>query len=751
MNSNNGDQLALALRLAALGWKVFPCNADKTPRLRSGFKAATNDPEVIQSWAAKWSGGLVGVACSPSGFFAVDIDNKNGVDGGQSWQDLVETRGAGVGVPVVPMQTTPSGGAHLLFSWPAGMDSKGTNKAEALGSGLDLRTDGYICTGQGYTWQPGHEPESGLTSAPAWLLEMISNLRPQKAKSPATTAQDKKNLRPGRNPGDHWLKKALDRSHEGNRNDTGYWLAGQLRDAGLSIDQATTVMVYYAARVPGEGYTEEEALTSLQSAYNLPRRDPARRIGCLTEPYPATVPPAQGLRPIDPTPGDLGLDDIGNGQRLAWRHGSKLRWVEEWGWMVYDGKTWTGDRGLLPAWCKETARSILAEAAACEDDSKRTAIIKHARASASRRAREAMAEAAASEPGIPAAPEHFDCDPWRLNCQNGAVDLRSGELLSHDPGQLMTKITAAPYTPGATCPTWHGVLDRIFAHDQALIDFVQLAIGYSLTGHVGEQCLFFLYGTGANGKSTFTGAIQDLLGGYAMKTRAETLMVKRHDQIPEEVAQLAGVRFMLAAELGEGQRLNESLIKDLTGGDRLRARLLHKNSFEFTPICKPWLYGNHRPTVRGTDEGIWRRVRLVPFSVVIPEGERDKHLSEKLRAELPGILSWAIQGCMAWQRAGLAVPLAVKRATEDYRTEQDLLGTFLSDSCVISPMAVVTAGELYKHYREWAEAAGMRPMHNVNFSRQLAERGYKTGDRDGAGRAVYSGIGLRSTVPDDEK
>ena len=755
--------LDLALDLASLGWHVFPCNPDKTPRTRSGFKAATCDPAGVRAFGAKWQGALIGVACQASGFFALDIDNKNDIDGGASWADLVVNHGGGAGVFVGPMQYTPSGGAHLLFALP---DFDIPNNAGQLGPGLDLRSKGYICTGSGYTWPSDHRPELAITAAPAWLLDLIRAMSDKKA---PRMPQAEKSPPAAGDSANYWLRRALVRASVGTRNQAGFWLAQQLRDDGLGMAEAEGVLQAYAnqvPQVPGSDYTEAEALASLKSAYAQPRREPARKLGGnghQAAELPGDPPPPENfafgdpshfggnghkpqpegeLLPTTPTPGNYGLDDIGNGQRLAWRHGARLRWVQEWGWLTWNGKTWQPDRGLVAAWCKETARSILTEAAACEDDNKRTAIIKHARGTASKGRRDAMAEAAASEPGIPAAPGDFDGDPWLLNCENGVLDLRNGTLLEHDPARLVTKITAAPYDPEASCPAWLAFLDKIFGGDPDLVAFVQVAVGYSLTGHVSEQCLFFLFGTGANGKSTFTGAIQDLLGGYAMKTRAETLMIRKQDAIPEEVAQLAGVRFMLAAELGEGQRMNESLIKDLTGGDRLRARLLHHNSFEFTPIAKPWLYGNHKPTIRGTDEGIWRRMKLIPFTVTIPEGQRDKRMPEKLRAELPGILAWAVRGAMTWLDRGLEMPKAVKAATEAYRSEQDILATFLDDCTVVNALATVTAGALYDAYKAWAEQGGVRPISKINFSRQLAERGHTTTGRDGAGRAVYSGLGL---------
>jgi len=481
-------------------------------------------------------------------------------------------------------------------------------------------------------------------------------------------------------------------------------------------------------------------------------------------------------------PGELQTDDkihltdMGNSRRFAQQHAGKIHYTEAWAWLVWSGKKWEQDDiGRVWRRARQTVKSIYKEAESALDKAK--AEIRNieqaqekgdieAVEAATKRGREAqdlgnkllawalksqgtaridaMLKQAKSEPEIATRPGEFDRSPWLLNVRNGILDLRTGNLKPHDPGAKLTKIAGAAYDPAAKCPTWQAFLTRIFDGNQELIDFLQRAAGYTLTGDVGEQCLFFLYGTGANGKSTFTGALQDVLGDYAMKTRAETLMLNRHDAIPEEIAQLAGVRFMLAAELGEGQKLNESLIKDLTGGDKLRGRLLYQKSFEYYPIAKPWLYGNHKPIIRGTDEGIWRRPKLIPFLVTIPESERDRNLPEKLRVELPGILTWAVQGCIAWQRGGLRPPGVVIAATDEFRNEQDVLAAFLADCCIINSLATVTAGELYQAYKAWAQESGLdHPLSKIAFSRQLGERGYRVNGRQpGNGRAYYQGLGL---------
>lgn len=473
---------------------------------------------------------------------------------------------------------------------------------------------------------------------------------------------------------------------------------------------------------------------------------------------------------VEPGERDLVLfTDMGNARRFAKQHAGRACFVSSWGWLIWSGKRWEIDEtGQVYRLAKVTVKSLYRDAestidkykdavkateAACElgdmqalNDARQArdkakadadAILAWAMKSQGAARIEAMIKLAASEPEMIARTSDFDRNAWLLNCQNGILDLRTGALRAHDPAARLTKLAGAEYDPGAKCPTWEAFLQKIFSGKRDLINFMQRAAGYSLTGDVGEQCLFFLYGVGANGKSTFTGALQDVLGDYSMKTRAETLMVKRNESIPEEVAQLSGVRFMLAAELSEGQQLNESLIKDLTGGDKLRARLLYQKSFEYYPVAKPWLYGNHKPIIRGTDEGIWRRPKLIPFTVVIPPDERDKTLPAKLRVELAGILSWAVRGCLEWQRSGLNTPQDVTVATETFRAEQDTLAGFIYECLETNSLKDLQAGDMYKSYTGWARANGLDPKSQQTLSRQMTERGYTATEITGGGHRKY--------------
>jgi len=334
-----------------------------------------------------------------------------------------------------------------------------------------------------------------------------------------------------------------------------------------------------------------------------------------------------------------------------------------------------------------------------------------------------------------------------LNLQNGALDLRTGKLNPHDPGRFITKLAGNYYDPTAQCLTWAAFLSRDLV-DKNVIDFVRRAIGYSLTGSVGEQVLFFLHGSGANGKSVFFRAILDILGDYGKQAAPQMLM--SGDRRPTEVADLHGARFVATVEVEEGRPLAEVLVKQITGGDRITARFMRRDFFSFDPTHKIWLAANHKPIIRGTDHGIWRRIRMVPFEVTIPASEQDPTLSDKLRSELPGILAWAVRGCLEWQQTGLAAPEKILRATEAYQAEMDFITGYLDERCVVNSRASVTAGNLYSDVRNWAELSGEKLISHRAFSTRMKERGFATSSRDGSGRAVYFGLGLLTKDGDND-
>lgn len=472
------------------------------------------------------------------------------------------------------------------------------------------------------------------------------------------------------------------------------------------------------------------------------------------------------------------LTDLGNAFRLVRKHGDDLRHVTGWGWLAWDGMRWQRDAKPAYNLAKAAALDLYGDAQdllgqakehlataqrAAELGDERAATTAHdkakelqgkaaavagwAKASQSRGRIDAAVALAESEPAVSVRSDGFDANPWLLNCNNGTVDLRTGTLRPHAREDLLTRLAPVAYDPAAACPTWDAFLIHIMAGDAEMVRFLQRSVGYSLTGSVQEQCLFFPYGGGANGKSTFLKALLSMMGrDYATQAAPDLLTIGR-DRHPTELADLAGVRFVASIEVADGKRLAEALVKQLTGGDPVKARLMRQDFFQFDPTFKIWLAANHKPIIQGTDLAIWRRIRLIPFTVTIPEAEQDKRLGDKLLAELPGILAWAVRGCLAWQHDGLGVPAAVTAATEAYRAESDQLAAFLEECIDLDPTGQEQAGPLYQAYKTWTEANGLGPrdiLTNVRFGRALEERGFDKYKDPGGRHTFYAGLTIHT-------
>lgn len=443
------------------------------------------------------------------------------------------------------------------------------------------------------------------------------------------------------------------------------------------------------------------------------------------------------------------LTDLGNAERLVDRHGEDLRYIHPWGsWLVWDDRRHLPDRtGKVERLMKGTARRIYAEAANAEDTQERKALADHAkRSEAKKRISDAIA-LARSEPGIAILPDELDSDPWLLNAENGTIDLRTGELREHRREDLITKIAPVQYDPDAQAPRFGAFLQEVFDGDEDLISFVRRFAGYSLTGSTRERVIAILYGSGKNGKTTLVELLRGVLGDYAKNTSPETILTKRHEGVGNDVAALLGARFVSAAEVEQGRRLAESKVKNLTGSDTVTARFLYSEPFDFEPQFKLWLSTNHKPVIRGTDDAIWDRIRLIPFEQRFTGGRNDPKLPEKLREELPGVLAWIVRGCLEWQRDGLGEAEKVGKATEGYRDEMDALGAFIEDRCVVHPRASVGSTKLYNAYKEWSGEAGEKWESQTKFGLRLKERGFS---KETVQTVTWYGIGLRSGQPDPD-
>lgn len=447
----------------------------------------------------------------------------------------------------------------------------------------------------------------------------------------------------------------------------------------------------------------------------------------------------------DPTPVENeNLTDAGNAREFVHLFGGVFRWVPQAGsWLSWTGIHWRADTdGVAMRTAKQVAQELFARVVTETDPDRRKRLFAHAQRTEQLPRLQALLELAKSEIGMTTALQEFDADPFVLCVKNCVVDLRSGEQRRAKSREYLSLQANAEFDAHATCPTWDRFLATVMGGDEAAVRFLQRAIGYSLTGDTSEQVLFLLHGTGANGKTTFLKAVRTLLGSYATACSTETLLTKRGDNgIPNDLARLAGARFVDAVETEDGRRLAEAQVKALTGGDPILARFLHREFFVFEPRFKLWLATNHLPQIRGDDHAIWRRIRKIPFAVTISADDRDPHLFEQLARELPGMLNWAIAGCLAWQRDGLQAPACVLAATADYRADMDRIGQWIAERCVLAAGATVQAGIAFKDYRIWSDARGEHALPLTAFGMRLTDRGIK---KVRSGNVVYRGIGLRT-------
>jgi len=425
---------------------------------------------------------------------------------------------------------------------------------------------------------------------------------------------------------------------------------------------------------------------------------------------------------------DQRFTDLGNAHLFLTQHGEDARYVAPLKtWALWDGMRFAFDAlGAIMLRAKQTAAS-LTQAEEGESKEQFKARMKWARASAARDRLKAMVEVASTplpdRPVITVLPDAFDRDPDLLNCVNGTIDLRTGRLHPHQRSDMLAQCIPVRYDPEATAPIFHAYLERV-QPDPAMRAFLQRVSGYIASGYTVEEILLLLLGPGRNGKTTYLEFLRDTLGDYGVHADFNSFVTGRQETIRSDIARWAGKRLVTASEVGDGKHLDEALIKQLTGGDRVTCRFLYKDPFEYTPQFQAMLMANVRPIIRGTDPAIWGRVLVVDWTVFIPPGERDKELKYKLRTdtEWSGFLNWMVQGGLAWRRTGLQPPPSVLTATGEYRTAMDVMGAFLEDCCILDPAAVVQSALLYDAYKTWCETNTVKPEVHGVFAQHLTER-----------------------------
>jgi putative DNA primase/helicase len=456
----------------------------------------------------------------------------------------------------------------------------------------------------------------------------------------------------------------------------------------------------------------------------------------------------RGRPPIvvgNPTTLDLreasGRTDVANSRRFTAAHRDGVRWCDAWGkWLVWSGRQWAqDDQRHVEALAKQVADSIWAQVGDLLPKLElieQQELIRFARASAGAFGIGNMLSLARSEPGIPVSPAQLDSHHWRFNCINGEVDLRTGKLEPHNREHYLTKLCPHEYLLGAEaeCPLWESTLDKIFGGNDELIGFFRRLLGSAMSGEIIEHILPILWGVGSNGKSIIVETIMEALGDdYAGAAPPDLLLATKGDRHPTEKADLFGKRLVVSAESDEGRRLAEGLVKQLTGGDRVKARRCREDFWSFKPSHTLLLVTNHKPIVRGRDDGIWRRLRLIPFLQRFWQAskgesgpadlEADPRLKEKLRPELPGVVSWLVKACLEWQRFGLGQPAEVTAATADYKGSMDTLGQFVADCCQLDRLATSKASDVRKRYEDWCKSNGEHPISGRRFGEYLTDRG----------------------------
>lgn len=724
-----------ALAYAARGWYVFPCApGEKRPLTPHGCKDATTDPDQIKTWWTKWPTANIGIACGPSGLVVIDSDAKNGQPGLESWRDITE--GLGPEIAETPTVETPGPGLQMYYGRNGHVVS---NSAGKLGPGIDVRSEGgYVIAppsvhpnGGIYSWAMDYAPdEIALRPLPDDIAERLASPAPKAAPArPGASSADP-------SPGEAylWLGRALDRAKTGSRNDTGFWLACQLRDANIKQEDAEPILLQYAQSVPdnpADPYTETEALHSLDEAYGTTPRAPAVNLG-LAPTISYTMMQHLANPHLLSEIAKLPLTDAGNAEAFYLMHGNQFRYLRQRAdghghWLVWRGHYWEPClRGEPERAALLTVRTRLAAAAAIQDDGIRKAALLWARKSESSYAVRAMLEQARNiiEP-FATIQEDWDTNLWTLACENGVIDLHTGTLRPGVQEELISKSTRISYDPEAECPRWERFLQEVFDGDEALIRYIQKAAGYSLTGNISYPAVFFCHGTGRNGKSTLLNWLTRVMGDYATSASFNTFIEdeRGRQQNTNDLAELAGRRLVTARETKENQRLNESRIKLMTGGDPVKCRFLYAEFFEYVPQYHIWLAMNHKPRVSGTDVATWARIKCIPFEQCF-EGREDRALDVTLAKEMPGILAWAVRGCLAWQEEGLDEPDVVKIATEEYREENDTFSGFLNECCVLAPNdpnTFITAERLHGEYDSWCDEMGI--------SRAMRLRGRAVGSR----------------------
>lgn len=712
-----------ALRYAKAGIPVFPLHwlkqdgscscrlgamcsaAGKHPRIKNWSDEVTTDVAKITGWWNQTPLANIGIPMGEkSGLVALDVDTRH--DGEQSLADLISEYGP---LPKTITSTTGSGGKHYVFKYTEELALK---NVVGFRDGLDVRTQGGLIvaapsmhqSGKRYAWDEGLSPfECEAAEMPIWLVDEI-----RKVGTKLPEKKKKTSSRP--------VKKIK----EGGRNNHLASLAGALRRRGL----------------------EEAGIVATLRAENQNRLDPPLD----DETVVAIAKSISRYAPEDQE-SHFKLTDVGNAERFVAMFKEDVKYCPAYKkWFVWNGKYWEQDNGTILEYAIHCVRSIYIDADLLPEGDQRKALIQHAMRSENGNKIKLLVQLASGMKELIVSPDDWDANPWLLNCQNGTINLKTGKLQPFCKEDYITRICSTPYDEQCQTPLWNQLLDTVMSGKTNMVEYLQRALGYSLTGDISEQAMFILHGTGSNGKSTFLNIFSAVMNTYAQSTSSETFMQKKNESVNNDVARLKGARFVTAIEMEENKRLAESLIKSVTGGDKVVTRFLYGEFFEYIPQFKVFLAVNHKPVIRDTTNSIWRRIKIIGFESTFTEANRDKRFAEKIMAtEMPGILAWAVRGCLQWQANGLNDPPEVRRAVGNYKDEMDSFKNFFEECCEETPDGKVSNKILRAAYDEWCKDNGEYALSQRPFSQKLLEKGFAK-KRNSGGVYEWQGFRIRGSA-----
>lgn len=715
---------------------------------KTGNFAKSNDPSTWADFdtavqaAQKWSG--IGFMFSGSGCFGVDLDDiaeelqsyRDGSGGivtefVNALQSYAEVSQSGTGIHIICKGSLPKGGRRR-------------GKVEMYDSGRF-----FVMTGQPISEyaevaecseriRPLHEKYIGGGKEPTAGIRQTAAL-PQTADEILRTAANSKNGAKFKAlySGDISGYSSQSEADMALCNMLAFWTGCDAQKMDAMFRASGLMREKWDRKQSGSTYgalTVQKAIAGCTEVYRGTKTDFRANIGGGNSPLISVGEPERAEKQRL-----YSFDDTGNAQRFCDLFGDKVRYsYTDKRWLYYDGRKWCTDMtGTIGRLADKSVEAMAAEAQAyaeidaAEGGDMAEKFQKHIKASRSNRSKKAMLSEAMHY--MPIMPSQMDRHKGHINTPAGVIELKTGRIIEHSPEHYFSKLTNAEYDLHAECPLWLKFLEDIFAGDKDLIRYVQKAVGYSLSGSTAEQCMFFLLGSGRNGKSTFIEVIRDIFGDYASNIQPESIMVRRSggSAINSDIARLKGARLVTCSEPNEGARLNEGLIKQLTGGDPVTARKLYGEEFEFQPEFKLWVSTNHKPIIRGTDIGVWRRIHLIPFNVQIPESKVDRQLKYKLEGELTGIFRWAVDGCLLYRKEGLRMPKIMQDSVKEYHREMDVLSAFIEDCCTEGKGLSVQSSQLYAAYLKWAEQGKEYTMSATKFSMEIAKRYEKVKLRSG--------------------